>query len=191
MAELGKFNNLEINKIVDYGVYLDGQQLGLILLPKKFVPENSHLGDPLEVFVYLDSNDELIATTDSPKVTLGLCAHLKIIQVNNVGAFADWGLPKDLLIPFAEQSFPLKEGQHITVCLYQDRASKRLVGSTKLSKHLNEFSTDFEVHQEVDLLICGRSDLGYKAVINNSHLGLIHISDIFKPPRMGQIMKAY
>ncbi len=191
MAILGKNNSLEIIEAIDQGVLLDGDQLGSILLPNKFLPEDYRIGQKLDVFVYLDTNDEPIATTQKPKIMLGECAYLKVADVNKYGAFFDWGLPKDLLVPYAEQSYKVYPDLYYTVFMYQDNATKRLVGSIKLSKHLNEYNTNFKVKQQVDLLICGKSQLGFKAVINKTHLGLIHHSDVFKNIRMGQKLKGY
>jgi predicted RNA-binding protein (virulence factor B family) len=191
MAILGKINELEIVKATDYGVLLEGGHLGHILLPNKFLPNDYRIGEKLTVFVYLDTNDEPVATTQTPKITLGECAFLKVADMNKTGAFFDWGLPKDLMVPYAEQPYKIYPGLYYTVYMYQDNASKRLVGSLKLSKHLNEFNTNFKNQQQVDLLICGKSNLGFKAVINKTHLGLIHHSDVFKTIRLGQKVKAY
>ena len=191
MAVLGKTNHLEIVRANDYGLLLEGGHLGHILLPNKFLPQDYKLGDKLEVFVYLDTNDEVVATTQTPKIQLGECAFLKCVDMNQTGGFFDWGLPKDLMVPYAEQSYKIYPDLYYTVYMYQDAASKRLVGSIKLSKHLNELNTNFKAQQEVDVLICGKSQLGFKAVINKTHLGLIHHSDVFKPVRLGQNLKAY
>ncbi len=191
MAQLGKINKLKIISTADYGVYLDGGKMGNILLPSKFVSESFHIGDEMSVFVYLDKNDGPVATTQTPKIMLGEVAYLKVNDVNKVGAFFDWGLPKDLLVPYAEQSYKLVPNLSYSIFMYQDNASKRLVASTKLSKYLNEFSEDFSPNQEVDLFICGRSNLGYKAVINKTHLGLIHTSEIFKPIKIGETHKGF
>ena len=191
MAILGKINHLEIVKATDYGVMLEGGHLGHILLPNKFLPEDYRIGEKLEVFIYLDTNDEPVATTQTPKIQLGECAYLKCVDMNKVGAFFDWGLPKDLMVPYAEQSYKIYPDLYYTVYMYQDNATNRLVASIKLSKHLNELNSSFKVRDEVDLLICGKSQLGFKAVINKTHLGLIHHSDVFKTIRLGQNIKGY
>ncbi|HHL32583.1 MAG TPA: GntR family transcriptional regulator [Oceanospirillales bacterium] len=191
MAVLGKINHLEIIKAVDNGVLLEGGHLGHILLPNRFLAKKHDVGEKVKVFIYLDTNDKPIATTQQPKIQLGECAYLKVVDINKYGAFFDWGLPKDLMVPYAEQSYKIYPDLYYTVYMYQDKASNRLVGSIKLSKHLNEFNSDFKPKQEVDLLICGKSKLGFKAVINKTHLGLIHHSDVFKPIRLGQQLKGY
>lgn len=191
MAILGKINHLNIVKETDNGLLLEGGHLGHILLPNKFVPSHYSEDEKIAVFVYLDTNDEVVATTQTPKIQLGECAFLKCVDMNKTGAFFDWGLPKDLMVPYAEQSYKIYPDLYYTVFMYQDKASKRLVGSIKLSKYLNEFNTNFKPQQEVDLLICGKSKLGFKAVINKTHLGLIHHSDVFKTIRLGQTLKGY
>jgi len=191
MAILGKSNQLEIIRATDYGVLLEGGHLGHILLPNKFLPKDYRIGEKLEVFIYLDTNDEPVATTQVPKIQLGECAYLKCVDMNKTGGFFDWGLPKDLMVPYAEQSYKIYPDLYYTVYMYQDSASNRLVGSIKLSKHLSELNTNFKPRQEVDVLICGKSKLGFKAVINKTHLGLIHHSEVFKTIRLGQKLKAY
>ena len=191
MAELGKKNKLTVIKSLDFGVYLDGGDLDEILLPRRYVPEGCTVGDQLDVFVHLDSDDLLIATTDTPKAMVGECAVLKVVEVNQIGAFLDWGLPKDLLVPFGEQQKPMQVGQSYVVYLYIDQASERIAASTKLDKFLGDTSPYFKEQQQVDLLICGRTDLGYKAVVNSSVIGLIFNSEVFKPIQIGQTLKGF
>ena len=191
MAELGKRNTLTIVKFVDFGVYLDGGDDGEILLPARSVPSGVSVGDELEVFIYLDSEDMLIATTDTPKAMVGDCVSLNVVEVNQIGAFLDWGLPKDLLVPFGEQQKPMEKGNSYVVFLYIDQASERITATTKLDKHLAESSPYFKEKQQVDLLICGRTDLGYKAVVNGVAIGLLFDSDVFKPVKYGQQIKGY
>ncbi|NOQ81041.1 MAG: GntR family transcriptional regulator [Methylophaga sp.] len=191
MAELGKLNTLTVLKKLDFGIYLDGGGLDEILLPRRYVPEGCSVGDQLEVFIYLDSEDMLIATTETPKAMVGECAFLKVIEVNRVGAFLDWGLPKDLLVPFGEQQKPMEVGQSYVVYLYIDPASERIAASTKLDKFLGDTSPYYKEQQQVDLLICGRTDLGYKAVVDGGTIGLLFNSDVFKPITVGQTMKGY
>lgn len=190
MVEIGRTNRLTVVKCVDFGVYLDGGDLGEILLPKRYHPSELSVGDSLDVFVYLDSDDRLIATTEVPKVQVDECAYLEVVAVNRVGAFLDWGLPKDLLVPFSEQQQPMRVGQRyvVTVCVDD---SGRIVASSKLHRHLKETSIYFQPDQAVDLLICARTDLGYKAVIDNSHLGLIYREEVFQPIKIGQRLTGY
>lgn len=191
MIELGKLNTLTVLKKLDFGIYLDGGDLDEILLPRRYVPEGCSVGDQLEVFVHLDSEDMLIATTEMPKAMVGECAFLKVVEVNRVGAFLDWGLPKDLLVPFGEQQKPMQVGQSYVVYLYIDPASERIAASTKLDKFLGDTSPYYKEQQAVDLLICGRTDLGYKAVVDGGTIGLLFNSGVFKPISIGQKMKGF
>lgn len=191
MVEIGKMNHLKVVKEVDFGIYLDAEHLGNVLLPNRYIPKNAKIGDMLDVFIYLDSEDIPIATTETPLVMVGQSAYLKVTDVNNVGAFMDWGLPKDLLVPYGEQHKPFEVGKSYVVCVYLDAAFDRITASSKLSRHLQEFSTYFKAQQKVDLLICGKSDMGYKAVVNNTHLGLIFKDEAFKPLTYGKRLTGY
>lgn len=191
MTDIGRINRLQVNKIVDFGVYLDAYELGLILLPRQYVPQDCKLDDWIEVFIYRDSEDLLVATTLTPKVMLEQCAYLKVVDVNNVGAFLDWGLPKDLFVPFSEQQQPMKPGHSYVVFVYLDEHSGRILASSKLHKFLNEESHYFDINEAVSLLICGQTELGYKAVINNTHLGLLYKNEVFRPLKIGQKIQGY
>jgi len=191
MVELGKLNTLTVLKKLDFGIYLDGGDGEEILLPRRYVPEGCSVGDELEVFVHLDSEDMLIATTETPKAMVGECAFLKVLEVNRIGAFLDWGLPKDLLVPFSEQQKPLEVGQSYVVYIYIDPASERIAASTRLEKFIADTSPYYKEQQQVDLLISGRTDLGYKAVVDGGTIGLLFNSDVFKPISIGQSMKGY
>lgn len=183
----GRWQRLQVEEVLPYGALLAGG----VLLPSKGMPDTLKAGSDIEVFVYQDGEQQFKATTSMPKIELDQCAYLPILDVNKVGAFADWGLPKDLLIPFAEQRAPLRKGQHAVVYLTLNRASGRLIGSTKLNKHLSEINTSLEPKQAVKALIADVSDLGYKVVINDSHLGLIHRHDVYQKFRRGQTVDAY
>jgi len=191
MAEIGKFNTLRIAKTVDFGVYLNGGDLGEILLPRRYVPAGAKVGDVLEVFLYFDSDDRLIATTEKPLARIGDFAHLEAVAVNAVGAFLNWGLPKDLFVPFSEQRPPMKAGKKYVVFIYLDRASRRIVASAKIDKHLSKESAPFKPGQEVDLLIYGKSELGYKAVVENSHGGILYNNEVFRTLQPGDIVKGH
>ena len=176
MVTVGTLNTLKIVKQVEFGVYLDGQDLDTILLPKRYVPDNCELGDMVEVFLYFDSEDMIIATTETPKVHVGCCEMLKVVDINHAGAFMDWGLPKDLLVPYNEQQKPMQVGYSYVVYVYHDTESDRLAASTKLSHHLDETPVWLKPRQAVKLQIAGRTDLGYKAVIDDKYLGLLFLS---------------
>lgn len=186
MAQVGKFNKLQVVKEVDFGVYLDGGELDTILLPKRYVPKDCGIGDWIDVFLYFDSEDLLIATTEIPKVQVGQCELLKVIDINNAGAFMDWGLPKDLLVPYSEQHKPMEVGYSYVVYVFYDHDSDRIAASTRLQDHLAEESVWVKPKQAVNLLIAGRTDLGYKAVIDNRYLGLIFRGDAFRPLKIGE-----
>ena len=186
MVQVGKFNKLQVVKEVDFGVYLDGGELDTILLPKRYVPKDCGIGDWIDVFLYFDSEDLLIATTEIPKVQVGQCELLKVIDINNAGAFMDWGLPKDLLVPYSEQHKPMEVGYSYVVYVFYDHDSDRIAASTRLQDHLAEESVWVKPKQAVNLLIAGRTDLGYKAVIDNRYLGLIFRGDAFRPLKIGE-----
>jgi predicted RNA-binding protein (virulence factor B family) len=191
MVEIGKINNLQVVKSLDHGIYLDADELGEILMPSRYVPENCEVGDSLEVFIYLDSADLLLATTETPYVMVGECAYLKVVDVNQAGAFMDWGLPKDLLVPYGEQISPLKIGQSYTVLAYLDESTNRIAATQKLDSYLSEEAQYFKPGQAVDLLIFGKTELGYKAIINNTHIGLIYKNEIFQTLIHGEKLKGF
>jgi uncharacterized protein len=191
MAEIGRTNNLPVIKELDFGIYLDGENLGEILMPRRYVPAGCKPGDEVEAFIYLDSEDRLIATTERPKVQAGEFAMLKVISVNDVGAFLDWGLPKDLLVPFREQKVKMKEGQWHIVYVYVDHESRRIVASAKVDKHLDNIMPEYSPSQEVDLFIYGRTEIGYKAIINNTHWGILYENEVFQPLQKGQRLKGF
>ena len=191
MAEIGKINTMKINRAVDFGVYLDGGEEGEILMPKKYIPEGKQIGDEVEAFVYMDSEDRPVATTEKPLVQVGQFGALKVLEVNELGAFADWGVLKDLLIPYAEQRENLEEGQSVVVYVYLDKVSRRIVGSAKVEKFLDTFALDVEEGDEVDLMVFGKTPLGYKAIVNGLHTGVLYKNEVFKPLRIGDQMKGF
>lgn len=191
MVEIGTFNQLQVVKQVDFGVYLDGGELDTILLPRRYVPEGCEIGDWLDVFLYFDSDDLLIATTEKPKVQVGDCEMLTVVDINHAGAFMDWGLPKDLLVPYNEQQKPMEVGYSYVVYVFHDQNSDRIAASTKLNHHLDEETVWLKPRQQVNLLIAGRTDLGYKAVIDNKYLGLIFRADAFRPLKIGERLPGF
>jgi predicted RNA-binding protein (virulence factor B family) len=192
MLEIGRINTLQVTKQVTFGMYMDGGEAGEILLPKRYVPEGTIVQDWLDLFIYLDSEDRLIATTETPKVMVDECACLKVVSVTPVGAFLDWGLPKDLLVPFSEQDSPMEVGKSYTVVVVLDDATNRIVASSRLHNYLDEEADeDITVGQEVELIVAGQTDLGYKAVINHDYLGLIFRNEVFRDLRMGDELKAF
>ena len=189
--QIGQVNKLQVIKTTEHGLYLDAGQAGSVLLPNRYVPDGLDMGDWLDVFLYFDSDDLLIATTETPKVQVGSCALLKVIDTNRVGAFLDWGLAKDLLVPFSEQQHPMRLGQSYVVYVLHDQASNRILASSKLSRYLDEKSPWLKPQQAVDLMICDKTELGYKAIINNTCLGLIFHGDAFRPLAMGERLPGF
>lgn len=191
MVQIGKLNHLEVVNQVPFGFYLDGGDKGEILLPSNSVPTGCKIGDWLDVFIYHDSDDRIISTTKKPKAQVGQCASLKVVSVSKFGAFLDWGLEKDLLVPFSEQEYPMSEGMSYVVYLFCDEQTDRVAASTRLRDFLPETGSNFEPKQAVDLLICGKSDMGFKAVVNGSYLGLIFKDEIFKPIKIGYSLPGF
>ena len=191
MAAIGLMNELQVVKTVDFGIYLDGGPHGEILMPKRYVPEGCKPDDILNVFIYLDSEDRLLATNETPKVMVGQFALLKAVSVNNVGAFLDWGLPKDLLVPYREQQHRMETDHSYLVYVYLDDESQRIVATSKLDKCLDNIPNDYEVGEEVDLIIAGQTDLGYKAIIDNSHWGMLYRNEVFQDLKTGQQVKGF
>ncbi|MBI5739994.1 MAG: GntR family transcriptional regulator [Nitrospirae bacterium] len=186
MMETGKFNRLKVLREVDAGVYLDDEELGEILLPRSYVPEGCKTGDTVEVFIYYDSEDRLVATTERPYAMVGEFAFLKVVEVNPVGAFLDWGLPKDLLVPFSEQRHRMEEGKSYIVFIYLDDRTGRIVASPKLNKFLDKHLLEFQEGQGVELLIYDQTGMGYKAIINNSGRGVLYKNEVFQTLNKGQ-----
>lgn len=192
MIEVGKTNTLKVTKMMDFGAYLDGENLGEILLPRKHEPDNIDVGDELEVFVYLDSEDRPVATTQKPKVEVGQFAYLEVKDTNRVGAFLDWGLDKDLMVPYGEQHRPLEVGKKVLVYVYLDKIDERPTASSKVDKFLeDENQGTFKPNQAVSLIVANSTDLGYKAIINHSHYGLLFKQDVFRRLSFGQSIKGF
>ncbi len=191
MGQLGQYNTLKVVKQVEFGVYLQDDTFGEVLLPKSQVPPAIKDGDDIEVFLYKDSEDRPIATCKEPLATLGEFAVLKVRMVDKVGAWLDWGLDKDLLVPFREQKQDMEADKSYLVFLYLDDESQRIVASTKLEKFLNNTPPEYEVGQEVDILISNQSEIGYTAIINQAHSGLLYKNEVFQKIRRGSHYKAY
>ncbi|EAS44916.1 GntR family transcriptional regulator [Photobacterium profundum] len=192
MIKIGQYNTLEVVKLVDFGVFLDGgEDIGNILLPKNSVPAGTQLGDELKVFIYFDSQDDIIATTTEPLVQVGEFAKLRVVGVSSFGAFVDWGLVKDLLVPFSEQRRKLEEGDNVMLRVYTDKASGRIVGSTKFNRFLDNTPANYTVGQEVKVTIVEITDLGYKVAIENEHWGLIFKTESFGKLFVGKKLRAF
>ena len=189
--ELGKFNQLEVVKEVDFGLYLDGGEEGEILLPTRYVPEGCQVGDMLNVFLYLDIDERLIATTLTPLVQVGQFACLEVAWVNQFGAFLNWGLMKDLFVPFSEQKMKMQVGRKYVIHAHLDDESYRIVASAKVERYLSKDIPDYAPGTEVDILIWQKTDLGFKAIIDNKHSGLIYENEIFCTLETGMQMRAF
>ncbi|WP_319554251.1 S1 RNA-binding domain-containing protein [Vibrio sp.] len=192
MIKIGQINSLEVIKKADFGVFLDGDDYGSVLLPSKHVPEGTEIGDKIDVFLYFDSESQLAATIETPIAQVGEWGLMKIEGVNKTGAFVNWGIKeKDLLIPFSEQRTRFSAGQTILVYVYTDKASGRIVGTTKFNKWLDKTPANYEVNEQVDLIIAERSQLGFKAIVNGKHWGMIFPSDVFGKLYIGKQLKGF
>jgi hypothetical protein len=187
---LGKTNRLVMKRRVDFGVYLDGKEWGDILLPKRYVPATADIGSSIDVFLYLDSEDQLIATTERPLVKVGEVAQMRVVAVTKVGAFLNWGLKKDLLVPFAEQAVPMQQDYSYLVYCFVDK-SNRIVASSKLDKFIGKTTPQLNSGDEVSIVVAEPTDLGFKVVVNNEHWGLLYKDQVFKQLRRGYQCKAY
>jgi predicted RNA-binding protein (virulence factor B family) len=191
MTEIGKLNSLKVNKFVDFGVYLDGAELGEILLPARYVPGNVQIGAELEVFIYRDSEDRLVGTTEKPYGMVGQFCYLKTVMTTKIGAFLDWGLSKDLLVPYREQKQKMEKGKSYLVFIYLDKKTGRIAASAKLDKFLTQDPSGFSGGQKIEALVAQKTDLGYKVIIDQSCAGFIHEGDIYRPLKTGQKLSAY
>jgi len=191
MIRLGEYNTLEILRETDPGLYLGDTQENVVLLPHRYKPENFNIGDMLDVFVYLDYEERPVATTLTPHVLLNDFGYLHCSDVNEFGAFMDWGVQKQLFVPFKEQARPMKVGNWYIVYLSMDEQTNRLVGSSKTNKYLNNDSVTLQKFDEIAIMVTHITDLGANVIVNGTHKGLIFINDIFEDIRTGDTMKAY
>ncbi len=193
MLKIGMFNKLQITREMDFGYFLDSrdEQWGEILLPRASAPGGCAVEDWLNVFIYFDSEDRIIATVQRPLAVVGEFNLLRVAAMEKVGAFLDWGLQKDLLVPFGEQKIRLQAGRSYVVRVYQDTASGRIVASTRLDRFLNKVPPAYETDEAVELLIAQKTDLGYKAIINDAHWGVLYQNEVFTKLRVGQKLRGY
>ncbi|QXP52696.1 GntR family transcriptional regulator [Cellulophaga sp. HaHa_2_95] len=191
MIELGNYNTLEILRDTSVGLFLGDEEGNDVLLPNKYVPEIYEIGDKLTVFCYLDFDERPVVTSLTPYIFRNTFKLLKVVEVNNIGAFLDWGLEKHLLVPFREQRERMQEGQWYVVYCYLDEKSFRLVASNKLDKFLDNEELTVEVNEEVDLIVTRQNDLGWDVIINNKHKGLVYSDQVFKKVAVGDAIKGY
>ena len=190
MIKVGEFNTLRVIRTVDFGVFLDDGKEG-ILLPKRFVPAGLKVGDELEVFVYHDSEDRLIATTQKPLGTVGEIVALKAVSATKQGAFLDWGLMKDLFVPKSKQLGTMRVGGIYIVRIYIDEQTGRVAATEKIESFLSNEDLDLKEKDAVDLLVYRRTDIGYLCIINGKHTGVLHFSDIYQNIQVGDRLKGY
>ena len=197
---LGEYNLLRVKEVARregfgeiFGLYMDGGREGEILMPQKYVPEGAKPGDEIMCFVYLDQEERPIATTEKPLAKVGDFAYLECSWVNEYGAFLNWGLTKDLFCPFREQKKRMEIGDHYVVYVHIDEESYRIVASAKVERFLKDDAANagLKRNQEVDILIWQKTDLGFKAIVNNQYPGLIYQNQIYKYVHTGDRMKAY
>lgn len=190
MLKLGDYNTLKIVKSVDFGLYLDGGDEGEILLPRRYVTKDMHIGDEIEVFIYLDQEERPVATTEHPFAKVGEFACLEVAWVNQYGAFLKWGLMKDLFCPFREQKKRMEQGQHYIVYIKVDEDSYRLMATAKVDKYLQPAST-LKHGEEVEILVWQKTDLGFKVIVDNKYQGQIYENQIFQPLHSGDRLTAF
>jgi len=190
-AEIGKRCTLTVIALKDNGAYLDAGDLGEILLPKRFLPKECNAGSKVEVFIYADSADRLVATTEKALGQVGEFVSLKVIQVNKMGAFLDWGLPKDLLVPYNQQHTAMEVGKYYLVRIFLDQHTDRIAASSKLDKFIDIWPAEYQQGDKVKLIIGGKTDLGFKAIVNDLHWGLLYDNEIFQPLRIGKNIDGY
>ena len=191
MVEVGKCNRLRVIRRTDTGVWLDGMKLGDIFMPNGYARMDCTAGDDIDVFIFSDSEDQLLATTKKPYAMVGDFALLKVASITPVGTFLDWGLKKDLLIPFGEQKEKMEEGRSYIVYVHLDKKTGRIVASSKLNRFLNKQPADFEEGQRVELMICSQTEIGYKAIIDNSRWGILYKNEVFQSLKKGQRLPGF
>lgn len=191
MLFIGKYNTLTIARSTDHGLFLEDVQGDEVLLPNRYVTDEMKINDSITVFVYNDSEDRPVATTEKPYLVRNEFAYLRCVDVNSKGAFLDWGLLKDLFVPFREQPFPLREGESYIVYLYLDRATDRLLASCKINKYLDNERLTVAEGDAVDLLVWERTELGFNVIVNQYHKGLIYHNEIFKHINVGDQVKGF
>lgn len=190
--EVGKYNTLQVLRATSVGLYLGDSEGNDVLLPHKYIPDGIEMGQELGVFIYRDSEDRLIATTLTPAILRDQFAILEVVATSSIGAFLDWGLEKDLFVPFKEQNHKLQTGQWVPVYLYLDEETDRLVASAKINKFFrNQEDTELEENQKVDLLVFEKTDLGYNVIVNNRYKGLIYENEIFRRLAWGDQTTGY
>jgi len=192
--QLGRINRLKIIRFTDFGFYLDGgHRLGRILLPKGEIRGDKpvDVGDEVDVFLYLDQEERLVATMQQPLAQVGDFAYLEVAWVNNYGAFLSWGLMKDLFVPFREQKMKMQKGQSYIVHVHLDEESYRIMASAKVERWLSDEQPPYHIGDEVEALIWQKTDMGFKAIVDNRYAAVIYDDQVFRPLHTGNRVKAY
>ncbi|MCQ2960371.1 MAG: S1-like domain-containing RNA-binding protein [Bacteroidales bacterium] len=191
MFQIGKKNTLKVIRKVDFGFYLDAEDYDSVLLPKRYAPENLQEGDELEVFIYLDSEDRIIATTETPFAEVNEFAYLTVKEVNKYGAYLDWGLPKDLFVPYREQKMRMTAGKKYWVYVYVDQDSDRIAASAKIDKFLDKYNPPYSEGDEVSIQIHSTTELGTKVIVDSLYWGIIYKNELFEQLSVGETKVAY
>lgn len=191
MVQIGKINTLRVQRREGSDVHLDGGELGPVLLPKKYVPEQCREGDEIKVFVYVDREGQLLASTQAPYATVGQFAKLRVVTNTSAGSFVHWGMENDLLVPKSEQLSPMEEGKSYVVFVFLSEKTHRITASSRLDRFLSLHTPTYVEGEEVDLLLFDKTDLGYRAVINQAHVGMIYANEVFQELSIGQHLKGY
>ena len=191
MIKIGQYNELRVERYTDFGAYLTDGEGGEVLLPGRYCDPDSVVGDMLKVFVYTDSEDRPVATTEVPFATVGQFAYLQAVAVNKVGAFLDWGLTKTLMVPFREQKVKMHAGGIYLVYVYLDHATGRVAASARIERHLGNVYPDYKPGQEVSALIIEHTEIGYRVIVDNLHRGMIYDNETYQNLEVQQTVKAY
>ncbi|MEL0646793.1 S1-like domain-containing RNA-binding protein [Pseudoalteromonas agarivorans] len=191
MSYLGTTQTLFVKEVSNEGAYLDGHDLGEVFLPKQEIKHELEAGDSISVFIYLDNANLPTATIKKPYAQVGEYALLRVKEINSIGAFIDWGLDKDVLVPFNEQKPRMQEGHSYLVRLYLDNASQRICASNNFNRFLSKDEPEYSHLQEVDLIVAGKTDIGYKVLIEESHFGVVFYNMVFKNLFVGQKLKGF
>lgn len=192
MLKIGQYNKLKVNRMVDFGAYLDAGDDKEILMPGKYIEDELKPGDEVDVFVYTDSEDRLVATTERPFAIVGEFAYLQVAEVTKVGAFLDWGLQaKQLLVPFSEQRQKMVEGGIYLVYVYLDDTTKRVVASAKYEKFVGNVWPHYRPGQKAQALLVQHTPIGYKCIVDNLHWGMIYDNEVYQPLAIEQTITAY
>lgn len=189
--QLGRWNDLTITRYSDHGAYLDGGEAGEILMPKQYVPTESRVGDDMHVFVYLDQEERLVATTETPLAQVGDFAYLQVAWVNQYGAFLHWGLMKDLFVPFREQKMSMQQDRSYIVYIHIDEETGRIAATAKIDRYLDAEPHPYAEGDRVEILVWQRTDLGFKVIVDNRYSGLVYANEVFTDIRTGDRLPAF